>query len=1047
VGDMQGGSGQGWKGWLLLLVAFAVPPPAGSQPALDFFTLTPCRLYDSRWGAGPLAGGFDRNVPAGGYCGIPPDASAAALNFTVIDPTGASMLSAYPCCSIKLNVIQGVQPGRTMADNAVLGLGTNGQLAAYIDGPYSTTAGLVVDVSGYFRDPAPVQQWREWEQALLSPEDYTINGGDPYSEVVLDVRFTNAATGVDFLQPAFWDGDDLTARIFKVRTALPAGTWTWQLDTCTRNGLSCLAGWAPSQGTIFVQSNTASGNPLYDRGFVEQVETVLGGQMGALSKLQYPDGMSFAWVGDTAWTAPPREYDPDGSGPLKSQTAAWDAYLADRKSKGFTAVQIAPAVTWQLGSDSQPLPGAKGFSFKLLKGCADSTPIPDDGCWAPIPAYWEHFRKMVRKANETGMLVAVVGVMNPTGIDPEYAYSYSIGATAFARYLRFILGGLAVVYSPAFDDDADKIDPRSQQARSVLMNEVGNALKSKNPTGKPRPVTNHLSGGKSNCDEYAAFAQTGWMTHYLFQSGHGGAGDLSGPCAPTGTNDVQNAMERARVMPLTLSSYTNPKLPAMNAEGPYDATDYTSAHSNVDTRYRVRQAGYVSALSNAVGYSYGAFGLTLWDKPGGTFPGEPSSYFGLESAKDIGRLTVNLLGRHLVAHPEWILNNPAEQKYKMVLASDEASSIMAYLPGDEPPIPATSSNEIRIDASATQLPCLVCPTQTASPWTFTWVDPVSNGSVGASCSSPAAGQLRFSRPDCPNPNCDRLLKMEMTGTCPSAMASSSASQALGKTAGVTEDPFAFEVWSETSAGDGTSAIYSAPWGPAGRQEPVLLSPAGRAFQLAPRVGRVGSHQLVVWQADGLDGSLYGIYGVLLGPRGEIVGPFKINHYTEHDQREPAVAGGARGEALVVWSSYGQDGDRGGIFGRLVRVPGRNEQPVQDNLGEELEITEVRAGHQQHPRVLADAGGFWVAWETVDENGLSSALSVRHLGLNGRPELAEVRLAAEPGEQRKLLSLDNPTPGSVVVRWLRQNARGDLSQSVRQVIGPQGPLGPMTPGGG
>jgi hypothetical protein len=42
---------------------------------------------------------------------------------------------------------------------------------------------------------------------------------------------------------------------------------------------------------------------------------------------------------------------------------------------------------------------------------------------------------------------------------------------------------------------------------------------------------------------------------------------------------------------------------------------------------------------------------------------------------------------------------------------------------------------------------------------------------------------------------------------------------------------------------------------------------------------VASKQLVVWQADGLDGSLFGIYGALVGPQGEVEGPFKINHYT------------------------------------------------------------------------------------------------------------------------------------------------------------------------
>jgi hypothetical protein len=793
--------------------------------------------------------------------------------------------------------------------------------------------------------------------------------------------------------------------------------------------VSCLSGWTPSDGTIVVQSNTSSGNPLYDRGFVEQVETVVDGQTVACSDLEFPDGTSFAWVGDTAWAAPPRE--------KKGQTAKWDAFLADRKSKGFTAVQIAPAVAWKPKPTDTwlALPDAEGFSFKRKGTCSDET-IPNKSCWQVRGPYWQSFKEMVRKANDAGLLVAVVGVMNPVGIDIAKEYPNTDSAVKFANYLKGLLGGQCVIFSPAFDDDPGDIDPKTLQPRTVLMNAVGNALKGLTPSGKMRPVTNHLAGGKSNCDEYFAFTQSGWMTHYFFQSGHGGDGDTTGPCHPsTGNTDVQNAMMRARVMPFTLSAYT-PALPAINVEGPYDATDYDD-HPTVDTRYHIRQAAYLSVLSNAVGYSYGADGLALWDKPGGTFPGEPSSYFSLPSALDMGVLSTNLRGRHLVSHPEWIVSgtNPTDEKYKMVLASDEVSFVMAYLPGGEGGKEG-SSDIIEIDS--TKLPCQVCPSNSSAPWSFSWGNPASGAfRFDGSCSGSAGGQLTFTRPVCSrgSTECDWLLKIEKTGACPTAVGTPANSEA------------GIQAWTDTSAADGTSAVYAEISEAGGSDEPILLSPAGKAFQVDPRVSRVGSHHLVVWQADGLDGSLYGVYGALVGPRGEVSGPFKINHYTEHDQREPAVAGGVGGEGLVVWSSYREDGDRGGIFGRLVRVRNRGGDPSQDNLGEEFQISEEWAGHQQRPQVVADAGGYWVAWETLDEQNQGRSLSVRRLGLNGHPSFPEVRLPVEVGEQRKLLTLDRPTPHSVVLRWWRQDARGDLREVLEQEVGPLGLLGPVASGKG
>jgi hypothetical protein len=302
-----------------------------------------------------LSGGFDRWIPVGGYCGIPPDAAAATFNFTAINPNGTGLLSAYPCCALRSNTLVSAE---RRVKRPVLGLSQ--RPAGAPPRPRSPRRRPIWrSTTGYFRPPAPVQQWQEWEQVLLSPQDFTANGGDPYSEVEVDVRFTNPATGVTFLQPAYWDGQDGDPRTFKVAMAFPAGSWSWQIERCERNGASCLAGWTPGQGAIPVQSNTTTGNPLYDRGFVQQVETVVGGQTVALSELQFPDRSSFTWIGDTAWAAPPREYDPPGS--ATAQTSAWDAYLTDRKAKGFTALQIAPAISWQpaIGDTWRALPVAR----------------------------------------------------------------------------------------------------------------------------------------------------------------------------------------------------------------------------------------------------------------------------------------------------------------------------------------------------------------------------------------------------------------------------------------------------------------------------------------------------------------------------------------------------------------------------------------------------------------------------------------------------------------------------------------------------------------
>ena len=47
-----------------------------------------------------------------------------------------------------------------------------------------------------------------------------------------------------------------------------------------------------------------------------------------------------------------------------------------------------------------------------------------------------------------------------------------------------------------------------------------------------------------------------------------------------------------------------------------------------------------------------------------------------------------------------------------------------------------------------------------------------------------------------------------------------------------------------------------------------------------------------------------------------VGPeFQVNTYTTSAQAIPRVAANVAGEFVVVWSSYGQDGHYGGVFGQ------------------------------------------------------------------------------------------------------------------------------------
>jgi hypothetical protein len=119
----------------------------GPPPALDFYTLPPCRLSPgSGW---PLGPGSPSLFTLAGSCGIPSTARAVSLNVTVVQPTATGNLTLYPSdtappASSTINF----QPGLNRANNAVIGLSEAGAIA--VKANTSGTVHLILDVNGYF---------------------------------------------------------------------------------------------------------------------------------------------------------------------------------------------------------------------------------------------------------------------------------------------------------------------------------------------------------------------------------------------------------------------------------------------------------------------------------------------------------------------------------------------------------------------------------------------------------------------------------------------------------------------------------------------------------------------------------------------------------------------------------------------------------------------------------------------------------------------------------------------------------------------------------
>jgi len=128
----------------------------GACAAAGFYTLTPCRVADTRNSYGPsggpsLAANDGRDFPVAGLCGVPSTAKAVAFNVAVVVPGNSGDLRVYPAgAAAPLASSINFRPGVIRANSGFYALGSSGQITVHCDMASGATD-FFVDVYGYFQ--------------------------------------------------------------------------------------------------------------------------------------------------------------------------------------------------------------------------------------------------------------------------------------------------------------------------------------------------------------------------------------------------------------------------------------------------------------------------------------------------------------------------------------------------------------------------------------------------------------------------------------------------------------------------------------------------------------------------------------------------------------------------------------------------------------------------------------------------------------------------------------------------------------------------------
>lgn len=802
----------------------------------------------------------------------------------------------------------------------------------------------------------PVGPWQRWEQTLISTKDYVGSDGkgNPYRDLLLRVTFTNCSSGATLRTYGFWYGLEKSGnalvenrKAFRIRAALPVGTWQWE-TSCTKSSAAAttVLNCADSSETGLAQKGLlqvagTGTNALYRQGLLDRSDN--GRFLTYGRTATGAEGVPFFWLGDAAWNAS-----------ILAPLDVWKTYVNDRASNtssarpntAFTVVQLAvsPKVAGPVDTSGNP-------PFESPDpACQPDTTKPPNKCTRWNARYWAGLDDKIQYANQKGLVVLLAGLMEPLQKESD-APSYdaaelveSPGMETLARNVAARYYGNFVIFSPGFDH---KI-PGNLPIIGKVAQVAGDNAFSRNL------VTNHPAGG-SLLSELIQLQNKSWLDFQMFQSGTPG----SSP-----SDELRNATERARTLPLGLLSEAKPLI---NGEAIYDGV--VGANSGNHTPYRTRQTAWLSFLSGAMGYSAGTCGVFDWGKGLGGCPSNvPLSTMSGLTAQSMRHL------RFILQSVYWPRLRPEHGRIKsqastadqmMVLAYDGSLAIVAYLPAEQ--------NSILIDFKASAGPGLqnVPGLATANSrdaffqagWTYRWLSPRTGNTKAVVSGNPdleyvSPGVFRFKKPDLSSCDsgtqgpCDKndwvLRLTKGMATPPPTGLTTSHFEVSNDTYAESDGPRIVALLVDNTTGQTLNKIETKGQGTS------LLGPPQAAYE-------PGGNGMLVWQSDGEESTA--IMGRILDSQGNAITAEIAISSGVAAPGHPTVTSLPTGHFVVAWASLDETGEGPWIKYQVFDRKGSAFAPEKTAIS-----CEPVPG--DFPRVAAMAsGGFAIAWEATGGKGI------------------------------------------------------------------------------
>jgi len=203
--------------------------------------------------------------------------------------------------------------------------------------------------------------------------------------------------------------------------------------------------------------------------------------------------------------------------------------------------------------------------------------------------------------------------------------------------------------------------------------------------------------------------------------------------------------------------------------------------------------------------------------------------------------------------------------------------------------------------------------------------------------------------------------------------------------------------------------YDASGNPAGGE--FLVNTYTTSYQYGPAIAASASGNFVViWTSYLQDGDKSGVYGKVFDADGSPVsGEFQVNQYTFGYQSHARVAYGGNGDFVVAWQSR-QDGDDYGVMARRFGPDGTPR-------GDEFLVNQTTTNAQTEPAVAADAAGrFVVTWDNYGQFDSGQDVFARRFGPDGTPRGDEFQVNTYTSNVQDAPRVAMDARGDFVVTW-------------------------------